>query len=91
MQLSKQVPTDMFGRIAAGGSENITFEKTTTGWGAITLPAGMEWPMLHTDLRDNALMWYREDGVYFYPHTSKTLYVDLATKLAKPVTMMARP
>jgi len=43
MLLSKQVPTDMFGHIAAGGSENITFEKTTTaGWDEVTLPAGEE-------------------------------------------------
>lgn len=52
---------------------------------------GGEWPMLHTDLRDRELMWYREDGVYFYPHTSKTFYNDLATKLANPVTTMASP
>ena len=42
---------------------------------------GKPWPMLHLDLRPKPLIWYRDDGEYFYPHTSKTFFYDLQTLL----------
>jgi hypothetical protein len=38
---------------------------------------GQPWPMLHLDLRPSPLIWYRDDGRYVYPSTSKSFYYDL--------------
>jgi len=42
---------------------------------------GEHWPMLHLDLRIKPLVWYRDNGEYFYPSTSESFYYDLQTLL----------
>ena len=34
-------------------------------------------PMLHLDLRSQPLIWYREDGEYFYPHKDEDFFIRL--------------
>lgn len=38
---------------------------------------GKPCPMFHLDLRPISLIWYRDDGKYFYPHKNKTFFKDL--------------
>lgn len=38
---------------------------------------GEPWPMLHFDLRLHPLIWYRDQGEYFYPHKDKDFYTNL--------------
>jgi len=40
-----------------------------------------EWCMLHLDLRENHLIWYRVDKKYFYPLGSEILLKDLMQHL----------
>ena len=38
---------------------------------------GIPQPMLHLDLRPFPLVWYRDDGQYFYPHRNKDFFQGL--------------
>jgi len=40
---------------------------------------GRPQPMLHLDLRSLSLIWYRDDGEYFYPHKDKNFFNNLRT------------
>lgn len=51
-------------------------------WGGIgvyfdTKYNGMVWPMLHLDKRNVPLVWFRSEGIYYYPHTTKDFYSEL--------------
>lgn len=38
--------------------------------------------MLHLDLRSRPLIWYRNNGVYHYPHKDKSFFNDLMVLLS---------
>lgn len=40
---------------------------------------GKPQPMLHLDLRPVPLIWYRNNGKYFYPYGDKYFYENLIT------------
>lgn len=47
---------------------------------------GGPWPMLHLDMRPEALLWYRQDGIYHY-QGEPDFYFHLFNHLDKPIKM----
>lgn len=39
-----------------------------------------EWPMLHLDKRDNPLIWFRDEGKYYYHFSTKDFYYKLLNR-----------
>lgn len=44
---------------------------------------GVAQPMLHLDLRKHPLIWYRNHGVYYYPHKDKNFFKRLKGEFVK--------